>query len=339
MYITFKGETMDNIKIDFIIPWVDGADSNWIQERRQYREDKVDDSVRFREWDTLRYWFRGVEKYAPWVNAIFFVTWGHVPEWLKTDHPKLHIVKHSEYIPEQYRPTYSSHVIELNFHRINDLSEHFVYFNDDFFLINKTEKTDFFSDELPCDIAVLYPNHVNGMDCQFDHILLNTNEFFARHFDYKKLIKENKKQWLSVSYGKNLLKTLLMLPFPEFPGLMMHHQPQSFLKSVFSDVWNAEPELLNATCSNKFRAVTDINQYIMRNWQIGTGNFAPYNIMRRGVYTTINEYTNYQKLFNSKYKVLVLNDDNPSIDFEHEKLRLQNVFMSKFPEKSSFEKD
>ena len=130
-----------------------------------------------------------------------------------------------------------------------------------------------------------------------------------------------------------------MLPFPEFPGLMMHHQPQSFLKSVFSDVWNAEPELLNATCSNKFRAVTDINQYIMRNWQIGTGNFAPYNIMRRGVYTTINEYTNYQKLFNSKYKVLVLNDDNPSIDFEHEKLRLQNVFMSKFPEKSSFEKD
>ena len=63
---------MDNIKIDFIIPWVDGADSNWIQERRQYREDKVDDSVRFREWDTLKYWFRGVEKYAPWVNAIFF---------------------------------------------------------------------------------------------------------------------------------------------------------------------------------------------------------------------------------------------------------------------------
>lgn len=330
---------MDNTEIDFVIPWVDGADPEWIEERRQYREDKSDDSVRFRDWDLLRYWFRGVEKYAPWVHAIYFVTWGHVPDWLNINHPKLHIVKHSDYIPTRYRPTYSSHVIELNFHRIKNLSEHFVYFNDDLFLINKTEKSDFFIGGLPCDLAVLYPNHVNGTNCQFDHILLNTNEFFARHFDYKKLIKGNRNKWLTLKYGKNLLKTLMMMPFPEFPGLMMHHQPQSFLKSIFLDVWNVEPDLLNTTCNHKFRTATDINQYVMRYWQIGTGKFAPYNIMKRGVYTTISEDINYQNLISSKFKILCLNDDNPDVDVEHEKTKLLKAFTSKFPQKSLFEKD
>jgi hypothetical protein len=330
---------MDNTEIDFIIPWVDGADPKWIEERRLYREDKSDDSVRFRDWGLLKYWFRGVEKYASWVHAIYFVTWGHVPDWLNIDHPKLHIVKHSDYIPDRYRPTYSSHVIELNIHRIKNLSEHFVYFNDDLFLINKTEKTDFFVNGLPCDLAVLYPNHVNGTDCQFDHILLNTNEFFARHFDYRKLFKTDMDKWLTLKYGKNLLKTLLLLPFPEFPGLMMHHQPQSFLKSAFLEVWDAEPDLLNATCNHKFRTETDINQFIMRYWQIGTGRFAPYNIMKRGTYTTINTQTNYQKYFDSKYKILCLNDDDQKADFEHEKIRLLKLFSDKFPEKSLFEKD
>ena len=27
--------------------------------------------------DNLKYWFRGVEKFAPWVNKIYFITYGH----------------------------------------------------------------------------------------------------------------------------------------------------------------------------------------------------------------------------------------------------------------------
>ncbi len=34
-------------------------------------------------------------------------------------------------------------------HRIPGLAEHFVYFNDDFFLIKHTKPTDFFRDGLP----------------------------------------------------------------------------------------------------------------------------------------------------------------------------------------------
>ena len=79
---------------DFVLRWVEGADSAWIQQRNEYlgiKNDQTQDS-RFRDWENLQYWFRGVEKFAPWVNHIYFVTWGHIPSWLNTDHPLLFVV-------------------------------------------------------------------------------------------------------------------------------------------------------------------------------------------------------------------------------------------------------
>ena len=95
---------MDNLEelIDFVIPWVDGSDIEWQKERAKYDISKKIDinncSARFRDWDNLQYFFRGVEKYAPWVHKIYFITWGHLPKWLNTDNPKLVIVNHKDYI-------------------------------------------------------------------------------------------------------------------------------------------------------------------------------------------------------------------------------------------------
>ena len=35
-----------------------------------------DRKERYRDWDNLRYWFRGMEKYAPWVRKIHFCHMG-----------------------------------------------------------------------------------------------------------------------------------------------------------------------------------------------------------------------------------------------------------------------
>ena len=59
------------------------------------------------------------------IQKIHFVTWGHIPEWLNTEHPKLNIVRHEDFIPEKFRPTFNSHTIEWNFHRIPGLAEKF----------------------------------------------------------------------------------------------------------------------------------------------------------------------------------------------------------------------
>ena len=105
--------------IDFVIAWVNGSDPVWLKEKEKFCGITIEsEESRFRDWGLLRFWFRGIERFAPWVNRIHFITYGHLPEWLNTGHPKIHIVNHKEFIPEKYLPTFNSHTIELNFHRI-----------------------------------------------------------------------------------------------------------------------------------------------------------------------------------------------------------------------------
>ena len=111
--------------IDFVIPWVDGEDPQWKAEKAGYEKAwspkgvALDETVsigdanadcRYRELGCLRFWFRGVEQFAPWVNRVFFVTCGQRPSWLNVNHPKLVLVNHRDFIPEKYLPTFCSNV-------------------------------------------------------------------------------------------------------------------------------------------------------------------------------------------------------------------------------------
>ena len=59
--------------IDFVVLWVDGNDPAWLAERQKYAPQTVlqDGGInRYRDWDLMRYWFRAVETFAPWVNIL-----------------------------------------------------------------------------------------------------------------------------------------------------------------------------------------------------------------------------------------------------------------------------
>ena len=96
---------MANFPIDFVLPWVDGSDKEWQKEFNAHltddiRHKEIDiNKNRYRDNKLLKYWFRGVEKYAPWVRKIHFVTMNQRPAWLNVENPKLHLVNHSDYIP------------------------------------------------------------------------------------------------------------------------------------------------------------------------------------------------------------------------------------------------
>ena len=241
--------------IDFVIIWVDGNDREWQAEKARYDGKTVTNSnseVRFRDWDNLQYWFRGVERFAPWVNKIHFVTWGHLPKWLDTSNPKLNIVNHKDYIPSKYLPTFNSHTIELNLHRIEGLSEQFVYFNDDMFITAPTQPEDFFKDGKPCDTFALDCICFNKDSAGFfngaDVSIIND------HFDKDKVFRRDWKKWYSRKNGfKNHLKTTLLLPWHWFPGFYYQHTPSGFLKSTFEEIWEKEYETLDSTCCDKFR--------------------------------------------------------------------------------------
>ena len=138
--------------IDVVYTWVDANDAAFNERRSEYLSNgrtfdfAATCDARFTNRDELKYSLRSIMDYAPWVRRIFIVTNGQVPKWLRTDHPKVQIVDHRDIIPEEYLPTFNSHVIESCIHRIPDLSEHYVYFNDDVLVLRPLTARDFFTE-------------------------------------------------------------------------------------------------------------------------------------------------------------------------------------------------
>lgn len=323
--------------IDFVIPWVDGDDPHWISQRNQYASgSETSDPCRFRDWDILRYWFRAVENHAPWVRRIFFVTCGQVPSWLNTHHPKLQLVNHLDYIPQEYLPTFSSHTIELNLHRIPGLSEHFVYFNDDMFLNGPVVPEDFFLHGLPKDCAAL-DSPAPGTDvyaCAQRNVIRCLN----KHFDKQQTIKENPKLWFSPLYAKYAAKNLLFARGSEFAGIKNFHIPSSLCKSTFERVWELAPQVLDETCRNRFRYRQDVNQYIMGYYQLCTGNFLPRRADFGKCYRIeLDQQKIRQDIRSGTHKVICINDHPGITDFTEQKALLISLFERRYPKKSSFE--
>ena len=338
-YRRLKGLFMDKEKIDFVVIWVDGNDKEWQRERNIYAGKEPEDlaGYRYRDWELLKYWFRGVEKFAPWVNNVYFVTCGHYPEWLNLNNPKLKFVSHKDYIPKEYLPTFSSHPIELNLHRIPELSEKFIYFNDDTFLINYMKKEDFFIDNLPRYIAGADINDSdNGI---FSYILLNNMQLLLKGKRKKDILKKHFNKWISTKYTfKTNLKTLLLTPFNNFSIINNPHIPVPILKSTIEKLWEEEYEILHNTSSHKFRDKQDVNQYIFSWRNILDGTFYPAK-EKNGRYYNLKSDNKIliEDIKKQKYKLICINDSSENIDFDKTKEELIKTFETILPEKSSFE--
>lgn len=328
------------MKIDFVIAWVDGNDKEWQDERRQYQSGETQDNteVRFRDWDNLEYWFRAVEKYAPWVNKIHFLTWGHLPKWLDVTNPKLSIVKHTDYIPKEYLPTFNSHTIELNMHRIPGLSEHFVYFNDDMFLTNTVKETDFFKNGLPRDSFALnvicYGSDTAGYFNTNDMMVVNS------HFNKVEQQKIYWKKWFSYKNGmKNVLRTALLMSWRWFAGFYYGHLPENYLKSTLEEVWQCEHDTLDRTCRSVFREDTNVNQWLFKYWQLAKGTFEPISWKRGKCYHIHDDVSEALAAIEHKtYQMICLNDTKSTTDWETKRDQIRESFQKVLPQKSSFEK-
>ena len=327
--------------IDIVVLWVDGSDPAWRAERAHYRPELGTDSsdARYREWGLFHYWFRRIELYAPWVRTVHLVTWGHLPPWLNTSHPKLHIVNHRDYIPAEYLPTFNANTIELNIHRIPGLAEHFIYFNDDMYLNSPTRPEDFFVEGLPVDTAVLHNVTISDTVSFMPYLALNCLGIINENFSKKEVMMRAKKKWFSPKYGKLALHNLYLLPGVNFPGFRNFHACAPFLKSTLEEVWAKYPEILDATCRNRFRSRADVNQYVFRYWQLAKGQFVPGK--PHFAYLTIGEddASAVEAALNNKhFKEVCVNDDPSGLNFAEEQLRFREIFDRQHPTPCSFEK-
>lgn len=331
---------MSEHPIDIVVPWVDGSDPVWRAERAKYRPElgSDDNEARYREWGLFQYWFRSIERYAPWVRTIHLITWGHLPDWLDTSHPKLHIVRHEDYIPGQYLPTFSSHPIENNIHRIEGLAEHFILFNDDVYLSQPTTPEDFFVDGLPVDTAVLGNVTISDTVSFMPYIALNCLGIINERFSKRQVLREHRGKWFSLKYGKLALFNLYFLPGQTFPGFRSFHTCLPYRKRTFQEVWEACPQALDLTCRNRFRDRRDINQYLFRYWRLAKGEFSPAK--PNCAYLTIGQddaQTVRDALSDHRYKVVCVNDDPSGTDFPEEQRQFKEIFRQRFPDRCGFE--
>ncbi len=124
--------------IDLVFSWVDGSSSEFQRQRAAQMAGYVvgegdETAARYRHVDELRYALRSVHMYAPWVRRIFIATDSPRPAWLADD-PRVTLVRSEEFFADPaVLPTHNSHAVEAQLHRIDGLSEHFLYSNDDMF--------------------------------------------------------------------------------------------------------------------------------------------------------------------------------------------------------------
>ncbi len=339
-------------KIDFVLPWVDGGDPVWLAEKRRCEAADKGLSVsdldanadcRYRDNGLLRYWFRSVEKFTPWVNRIFFVTCGQKPDWLDETNPKLRLVNHADYIPAEYLPTFQSHTIELNLFRLKELSEHFVLFNDDVFLLRPMGPKNFFRKGLPvlaCDLGM--PRWIGYSNTS--RFLVNNCGALKRSMNVNRLLW---KHWYKVFNPFHLgvvraVKNLMSMAVNGvyIPG-SFGHTAQPHLKSTFEEVWLKQPKILDRTARCKFRHEDGVNHWLMCAWNVVTGKFYPTIERRLGEHVAINSDTveHVCKMIRSGSQPrLCLNDSGNDPNLDRCMDEVAAAFQALLPDKSSFEK-
>lgn len=150
-------EEVINDEIDVIITWVDSSDSKWIELKEYYKNnsfklcDSSDKRFPNKIFSSTELYFcvSSISKYMPWVRNIFILTgFNQKPEWVD-QFPNVKIIDHTKVIPNEYLPTFNSRAIECFLHRIPNLSEKFIYFNDDFYVVKYLKKNFFFKNNFP----------------------------------------------------------------------------------------------------------------------------------------------------------------------------------------------
>ena len=325
---------MTEEKIDIVVLWVDGSNpERTVTSQVVDLNQEIDGEQRYRDYGVFNYWFRMIEKHAPWVNHVYLVTNGQKPEWLNLEHPKLRWITHKEFMPEEYLPNFNSSAIELNLHRIEGLSENYLYFNDDMYLIRDSQPSDFYKNNQPKLLAV-YDALVPWSP--FTNVYHNDVELIYRHFPNKKALKSSPWKFFNYRYGSLILKNLLLLPWGP-TGYVNQHLPVPMKKSTLAHLWEIEGEILDRTSRNKIRNYgVDVNQYICSLWQIESNQFYP---MSKNIGETIglNQVDKLDKIFEDKHKkLLCVNDDS---DLKEENLvHFKEIIQERYPKKSAFEK-
>jgi hypothetical protein len=327
--------------IDFVVTWVDSSDPNWQRDFANYKPDVLPIG-RFRDMGTLQYMFRSFELFTPWVRKIHFVTYGHTPSWLNINHPKINIVRHEDILPKNALPTFSSCPVELAFGNINDLSEKFVYFNDDMFMITPTTEDRFFSRNLPKDffqVRILFQDEL------FSHKIHKQMSLIARSFEMKDVFTRRMiPKVFNLRYGivANVRTFLSLILSRTLSCFALYHHPQPHLRINIQEAYDEYSDDICVTQRQRFKEYDSISAYTYRFWGLINGRFIPYRV-RDALYKTISSKTDIDDAIEQagkrQYRFVCFNDADTltEVEYSYFKKRVGGFLHEFLPEPCSFE--
>ena len=226
----------NELDIDIVYTWVDSRDADWRMAFDSIDKSKVGSDAmsgsRFHSNDELRYSLRSVYDNLPWARNIHIVSNCRPPEWLDTEHPNIHWVTHESILPADCLPTFNSHAIEASLHRIPGLSENFLYFNDDVFVLRRMLPSDFVNDNGTLNANLEAQAVVNAPPSDDSPDYLNAARNSAQ---------------------------LLFDRFGYYPTRLHRHSPFSLRRSLLDELEAEFPASIAATRKARFRSLTDIN--------------------------------------------------------------------------------
>jgi len=238
--------------IDVVISWVDGNDPAHKSKIQPYLSTKVRKSediagpTRYGSVGEVFYCVASIFRFAPFVRKIFIITDNQNPNldtFIQQNFPdstiQIEIIDHTVLFKgyEQFLPVFNSRAIETCTFRIPHLSENYVYFNDDFFLVRPLQPEDWYRN----DHIVAYGH--------WRSILLDSLLW---------LIKPLKNGHKPVGFKDSMLLSALKLK-RRWSYFHLDHIPHPLKKSVLETFFAKNQKLFLSNISYKFRSAKQFN--------------------------------------------------------------------------------
>ncbi len=309
-------------EIDLVYLWVDGNDPAWLEKKLKTTgefapESETNCQARYIDNEELRYSLRSAEQFAPWIRKIFIVTDNQKPLWLDTSNPRVEIIDHTQILPPEARPCFNSAVIEYFLYRIQGLSEHFLYANDDMFFGAPVGPEFFFDPE-------------DG----YPIVRMTRKRFCKVRWVVKQLLKAG------VGYYRTSVHTAALLT-EKYTGKLIsavpHHNIDAYLRSDYKkaveEVFN---DTIEASLSHHVRADGDLQRSAFSFYPIAIGHAHLRNARHKDSKRIQLQHHNFMNIFKRSNSMLFcINDTQDATD--EDRARVKPFLEELFPEKSEFE--
>ncbi len=238
--------------IDAVVAWVDGNDPAHRSKRLKYADssvlvdDEVGGDIRFANAGEIFFCVASLLRFAPFIRKIFIVTDGQDPKadvfadkYFPDRTTAIEIVDHSVIFRgyERYLPVFNSLSIETVLWRIPDLSEHFIYLNDDFMLSAPVVPEDFFIGGKPV--------------CRASRFSIPFGRFLH-------MLRPLKYGTASMGFKDAMINAARLIG-KKGTFLYFDHYPHPQLKSVFAEFYEGREDVMVRNMKPKFREPYQFN--------------------------------------------------------------------------------